>query len=180
MERRSEFADGDYGERMDREGSGSVDSRNAERRRVRFDSLAQMRAELDRIAAAECAGRLRRTGSWTAGQVMGHLATWLEFNWSPNPLRPPWAVRIGARLAKRRFLRAAMPAGIRIPKVPGGTLGTEPMDFETGLARLVRAVERLEREEPTQRSPLFGRLSRAEAEQMALRHAELHLGFLHP
>src|SRR5207244_91073 len=54
----------------------------ADRRVLRFDSLDQMLAEVDRLVDAERIGRLKRLGNWTLGQTLGHLATWMEFGYT--------------------------------------------------------------------------------------------------
>ncbi len=161
-------------------GTHGVNTSRADRRRLRFNSLAELRAEVERVAAADRAGALRRTGNWTTGQVFGHLTTWMEFAWTPNPLKPPWLVRFIAARQKNKHLNKAMRPGARIPGVEGGTLGTKPTAMDEGLANLRDAIDRLEREAPTCPSPLFGMLTREEAIKLNLRHAELHLSFLHP
>ncbi len=151
-----------------------------DRRKLRFNTLADLRAEVERIASAERAGTLRRSGNWTAGQVFGHLATWMGFAFSPCPLKPPWFVKLIVGRRKARYLNEGMPTGVKIPRVEGGTLGTEPLSLDDGLLRLRSAIDRLEREQPTCPSPVFGPLTQEEAIKLNLRHAELHLGFLHP
>jgi hypothetical protein len=69
---------------------------------------------------------------------------------------------------------------VRIPRVPGGTLATEPMSLEEGLARFRRVIERVKSEPPTAPSPALGPLTHEEAIALSLRHAELHLGFFVP
>ncbi len=151
-----------------------------DRRTLRLNSLDDLRAEIDRIAASERAGALKRSGNWTAGQTFGHLATWMNFAWSPCPIKAPWFVRLIVGRRKDKYLNKAMPAGVRIPRVPGGTVGTEPRKLDEALADLKTAIHRLEREAPTCPSPVFGLLTREEAIKLNLRHAELHLSYLHP
>lgn len=151
-----------------------------DRRRLRFNSIADLRADLDRIEKAERAGTLRRTGNWTVGQILGHLASWAEFSYTGHSLRPPWFVRFFARRRKGKYLDGGLPAGVIIPRVPGGTLGTEDVGLETGLKRLRAVLDRLEREAPTIPNALFGPLTHQEWIKLNLRHAELHLSFLHP
>lgn len=161
--------------------SGPVDTgKVADRRKLRFSSLADLRAEVDRIAASERAGTLRRAGNWTAGQTIGHLATWMSFCWTPCPLKPPWFVRLIVGRMKNRYLNVGMRPGVRIPRVEGGTVGTKPMKLDEAVADYKAAIDRLERENPACPSPLFGMLTRDEATRLNLRHAELHLSFLHP
>jgi hypothetical protein len=152
----------------------------ADRRRLRFDTPAQLLADVDRIAASERAGRLRRTGNWTAGQTLGHLATWINYGYDGYPIKPPWIVKMILRGMKGRFMRGPMPAGKRIPKVEGGTLGVEPRTLDEGLAGFRAAWQRLQKSAPDKPNIIFGPLRHEEWIAMHLRHAELHLGFLHP
>ena len=153
-----------------------------DRRRLRFASLDDVIADVERIVAADRAGNLRRTGNWTAGQCFGHLAAWMTFAYEGFPMRrPPWFIRWLIRRKKAKYLHEGMPAGVRIPGVKGGTAATEPLSIEEGAARLRRAIQRLKSNEPEKfESPAFGPLSHEERVALNLRHAELHLSFLHP
>jgi hypothetical protein len=152
----------------------------AGRRLLRFESIDQMLAEVDRLAEAERAGRLRRLGNWTPGQVFGHLAAWAEYSYTGVPLRVPFFIKWLVRLRRRKFLDGPMRAGGKIPGVAGGTLATESIPLEEALGRLRRVMERLKVEPPAAPNQLFGPLTHAEWIALNLRHAELHLGFLIP
>jgi hypothetical protein len=153
-------------------------SKVANRRILRFDTIDQVLAEADRLAAAERAGQLKRLGNWTLGQALGHLAVWAEFGYEGNPpLKVPFFIRWILKLQKKKFLRGPMPAGVKIPKVEGGTFGTEPMSLDEALPRLRRVMERLKIEPPPIPSLALGKLTHEEAIAINLRHAELHLGF---
>lgn len=163
--------------------AGSVQSRHVEGfRTLRFSSLADVKREADRIAEAERAGRLVRRGNWTAGQTFNHIATWINFalDGYPKQLRPPWLIKVLMRMQKKRFLRGPMPRGVRIPGVEGGTLGTEDVPLEEGLAKLHAALDRLERTPPQGPNPVFGMMTHEEWKTANIRHAELHLGYLDP
>lgn len=152
----------------------------ADRRLLKFESLDQALAEVDRLAQAERAGRLKRLGNWTLGQTFGHLAAWAEFAYTPAPLKPPFFIRWILRLRKHSFLYKPMRPGVKIPGVPGGTLATDPMSLEAGFQRLRAALERLKTDPPTAPSQALGPLTHQEAIALNLRHAELHLGFHRP
>jgi hypothetical protein len=152
----------------------------AGRRALRFESIDQVMAEVDRLAEAERAGRLRRLGNWTLGQTLGHLATWVEYGYTGAPLKVPFFIRWFLRLRKRKVLYGPMRAGVRIPGVEGGTLATEPVPLEDALGRMRRAMGRLQSEAPTAPNVIFGPLQHEEWVALHLRHAELHLGFLIP
>jgi hypothetical protein len=155
-----------------------VDTRSVQRRALGFRTLDDLEAELSRIEAAERSGDLRTLGNWTPGQIFGHLATWVGFTYEGNPLRPPLLIRMVLRGRKGRYIGEGMPAGVRIPRVPGGTLGTDPLPFDEGLVRYRTRLEQLRREPPTRPNVIFGAMTHEEWIGLHLRHAELHLGFL--
>ena len=136
----------------------------AGRRQLRFESLDEMMAEVDRLAEAERAGRLRR----------------MEYAYTGAPIRAPFFVRWIVNLRRQKYLYGPMRPGMKIPRVEGGTLATDPMTLEDGLARLRKVVARLKAEPPTAPSPVFGPMTQREAIAINLRHAELHLGFFVP
>jgi hypothetical protein len=150
------------------------------RRRLHFSTISEALAEVDRLVEAERDGHLTRAGNWTLGQTLGHLATWAEYAFEPCPLKPPFFVRWFMRLQKNRMLYKPMSPNIRIPRVSGGTLGTDPLPLDQSLPRFRRAFERLASESPTQPSSILGKLTQAECVALNLRHGELHLGYFVP
>jgi hypothetical protein len=152
----------------------------AERRALRFESVDQVLAEVERLAEAERAGRLRRLGNWTLGQALGHLASWAEYSYTGAPLKAPFFVKWFLRLRKQKFLYGPMRAGVRIPRVEGGTLATEPVPLDEALERMRRVLGRLKTEAPTAPNVIFGPLTHDEWLALHCRHAELHLGFFVP
>lgn len=165
--------------------SGPVDTgRVKDRRQLRFADSAALWADIDRIVESERTGTLRRTGNWTVGQCLGHLARWAEMPYDgyPPELSPPWWLKPLMQMFKGRVLgpKAAMWAGIRIPGVEGGTVGTEPMETHAAIARLRKAWARLEAAHPGIPNPLFGELTHQQWIRLNLGHAELHLSFFHP
>jgi hypothetical protein len=83
-------------------------------------------------------------------------------------------------LFKNRFLNRGFPTGARIPGVPGGTFGVDPMESDHGLAEMRTAFERLAQQAPAVPNPIFGPLSHEDWVKLNLRHAELHHSFFHP
>src|SRR3954464_13858946 len=138
----------------------------SQRRILRFESIDDCLDEANRLAPSHRRGQCKQLGNWTLGQTFGHLAAWAEFSFTPCPIRAPWFVRFVMGFQKNKFLHSAMKPGIRIPRVDGGTLATEPMEMEEGLKRFIQAFERLKRQTPTCPSPVFGLLTRLEAQAM--------------
>lgn len=154
-----------------------------DRRSLRFNSTADYRLDIDRLEAAHKAGTLRASGNWTPGQAFAHLAAFIDFAYDgyPPELRPPPRLfRFIFGLAKKKYFHGRLPVGIRIPGVKNGTVGADLVAINEGLTRLKRALSRLESSAPTVPNPVFGRLSHEDWTALHLRHAELHLSFLHP
>jgi hypothetical protein len=160
---------------------GAVATKKVTGRRIlRFESVDQVLADVDRLVEAERAGRLRRLGNWTLAQVLHHLAAWTEYGYTGSPLKPPFFIRWILRLRKQSFLYRPMRAGVRIPGVEGGTLATEEVPLEQALTHFRQISERLKAEAPTAPNPIFGKLTHEESIAIYERHAELHLGFMIP
>ena len=151
-------------------------------RPLHFNTIDDLLVEIDRIVAAERSGTLRWCGNWTPGQVFGHLATWINYGYVGFPRRatPPWFIRPILRMKVKKYLRDGMPRGIKIPGIKEGTFGTEPLTTQEGAQRLEAALMRLKNREPVRHySPAFGEMPHEQHIAFQLRHAELHLGYLH-
>lgn len=150
-------------------------------RSLKFNSLDEAVAEAERLAQAEREGRLQRTGNWTLGQALGHLAYWMNLpydGYPPELSKPPAVLKFIARAFKKRLLSGKLPRGARIPKAPGGTYGIDVLPTDEGLQRFRKAVARLKAAAPTIPNPVFGALSHEEWKQLHTGHAALHLGYL--
>lgn len=149
-------------------------------RTLRFESLDDLQAEVRRIREAAERGELQTHGNWTAGQILAHLAAWIDYGWDGFPIgKPMWLVRwiLSKQLAK--MLDKGMPRGVRIPGVQGGTTGAVEMPLAEAADRYERALHRLQAGEVAKYdSPAFGPMSEADRIRLHLRHAELHLGYL--
>jgi hypothetical protein len=160
-----------------------INTAKAERRKLKFSTLDEILVEAEGIAAAERAGRLRRTGNWTTGQTFSHLAAFMNYafdGYPPELSNPPWFIKVLLRFRKKAMLRDGLPAGVRIPGLKAGTVGVDNISTDEGLARLRREIQRLNIEAPSKPNPIFGPMPHEQWKTLHLRHAELHLGFLHP
>jgi len=157
-----------------------IDTRQVPRRTLRLSSIDDLLAELDQIEQAAQAGTLRAIGNWTPGQILGHLAAWIEYGWTGYPMKaPPWPISWLLRRTLRRTLRDGLKSGVKIPGIAGGTTGTEALETDVALERLRAALQRLQAGEPVRyESPAFGPMSQEDRVALQLRHAELHLSYL--
>jgi hypothetical protein len=154
----------------------------SDRRKLRFESLDEAVRDAEALVVAERRGTLRGTGNWQLGQTLGHLAYWAScpFDGYPDLPRPPWFVRLLMPLMRKSFLNERMPTGVVLRGVPGGTFGIDAMSPEEGLAKMRAAFDRMAKVAPTRENPIFVNMTHEDWIKLNLRHAELHLSFLHP
>lgn len=151
--------------------------RVAERRKLRFESLDDIDADVDRLAAAS---EIRALGNWSSGQVLQHLATTMNNSIDGFPFAVPFPVRVLLRLfMKRRFLTQPMPPGFKLPARAGSMLPPET-NWDGGLANFRLAIDRVKQETRRCPHPAFGPMTIDEWNQTHCRHSELHLSFLLP
>jgi hypothetical protein len=156
-----------------------INTKSAARRKLRFESVDDLFAELDRIEDADQQGTLTTNGNWTAGQILSHLTAWIEYGYDGFPIsRPPFPVRWLLQWMLPGMLRDGMRAGVKIPGVKGGTTGAVEVPTGEALLRYRAAVSRMQSEPAKYASPAFGPLSEPDRIRLQLRHAELHLSFL--
>ena len=161
--------------------SDQIDTRTAaNHRRLRFESIDEVLAEIDRIVQADEDGHLQTAGNWTAGQIMAHIAAWIEYGYEGFPLEPPpWFIRWILRWQLKKYLRDGFPTGVRIPRIENGTVGMDEMPTREAADRLKSAFQRLDNGDPANfHSPAFGEMKQEDRIRLNLRHAELHLGFV--
>lgn len=153
------------------------------RRSLRFETVEAMVRDARACAVART---LTRRGNWTIGQALNHIAAWIDYPFVgyPAELVIPEEMKAQARDAKGRIMSAAMHPGDRIPRLAAGTLATEVVPTEIGVARFEAAAKRLASGGPGDPLPVpdpaFGVVTRGEWTAMSLRHAELHLSFFVP
>ena len=108
------------------------------------------------LAAADTAGKLHCCGNWTFGQILNHLATWVDYSFDGVPMRIPLFVKWMLRPMKRRFLTKPMKPGSRIPKLEGGTLATGVVPTAEALTHFYKSFDRLTKSPPAIPHMLFG------------------------
>jgi len=160
-----------------------VDTKSAERRDIRYETIDDLKADLDAIERAHKAGTLTTTGNWTPGQIFQHCANLWQCALDGFPDNGSWILRVLVRAA---FLKKILssdkppPAGFKIPKQAGYLAPDDEVKFEEGLRILRTQVNRVaERGEKfTHPSPLLGKLTHEQWTTVQLGHCRLHLSFL--
>jgi hypothetical protein len=155
-----------------------IDLKKVSIRPLTFRTLDDALAEIERVAAADKAGKVNRLGNWEVGQILGHLAHWIQWSFDGSPIRPPWFLRLLGPMMKNKILSGKPIQGMRLPGAPEGTYGTEKLSLDEGLRRCREQFARLKSGPPAIPNAVFGRMTHEEWIKLHLRHAEGHLGYL--
>ena len=146
-----------------------------DRRELRFESLDEVLADAERLAAAE---NVKLLGNWSLGQIFKHLAIALNSSIDGVPFKASWFMRRMAGMMKNKFLNKSMPAGFKMnAKMASHFSPSDSLTTDEGIEALRTAVKRMQEE--SQRVPhvVFGKMTDEEWTKLHLRHAELHLSF---
>ncbi len=160
-----------------------VNTKTAERRELRYQSLDDLLRDLDAIESSHSAGTLRTTGNWTTGQIAQHCAILMRCAIDGFPTTAPWLVRVivTALFKKKALSGAPAPPGFKIPKQAGFLTPDDDVTFEQGVGELREVVGRIKAGERfTHPSPVFGRLSHEEWTTLQLGHTAMHMSFVWP
>jgi|SRR4051794_2061550 hypothetical protein len=149
-----------------------------ERRKLRFTSIDDIAAEVERLARCR---EIKTLGNWSSGQVLQHLAMTMQNSIDGFPSFVPAPIRLFLRLfMKRRILTTPMSAGFKLPANAAEHMLPKPTEWDAAVANFRREMQRLKTQPQRMPHPAFGPLTSAEWEQLHCRHSELHLGFLMP
>ena len=70
--------------------SSEIDTRRLQNfRKLRFVSIDECLAEIQRIVDADAQGTLKAIGNWTPSQNLTHVAAWIEYAYTGFPIKPP-------------------------------------------------------------------------------------------
>ena len=145
------------------------------RRRLHYESLG------DFLVDAQCraTGTSHALGNWTLAQIFDHLSRSLRVAVEGTDARFPWPARFVLRFVRKRIMSRPMKPGFRVPKNLEAVLRPgEGLTTGESLQNLREAVSRFQSAPELTRHPAFGKLTRDEWHQLALRHAELHMSFV--
>jgi hypothetical protein len=158
----------------------AVDVRRVtERRKVHFSNVDELLADAERLVKLEGEGKVQPLGNMSLGQALGHLALWMHASIDGIPMDAPPLLKLGARMFKKSILSKPIPAGFKLPPDAEAKLvPSAAMTATDGFNKLSAAVARLLRDHRREPSPMLGTLTVDEWDQLHLRHAELHLGFM--
>jgi hypothetical protein len=146
-------------------------------------TVEDLLAEIERVAVAEAAGRVRPLGNWSPAQVVWHISRLMELSFDGFSWRyrrgPTWLTRLIRFLSWRWLIQLAFAPGFQNPPEAAALEPPPAVSMEEAVADLRRQVERIRRgERMTQAAGVEGPYSHEQWLYIHLRHAELHLSFL--
>lgn len=153
------------------------------RRELEFDSLDDAVSEAKRLLAD---GYLP-AGNWNLAQVLGHCSDWLSFPMDGYP-RAALPIRVMLWMMKISFgksLRAKILKTRQMksggPTMPATVKKVDELADAAAVGQFAKQVERFKRfQGPLHASPLFGKMSRQEMQELQIIHLQHHLSFLVP
>jgi hypothetical protein len=164
--------------------AASIDTRHiAARRPVHLKTMDELLLEVDRLAAAAAAGKVRQLGNWSPAQVFWHIGRLVELSFDGFPFRyrrgPAWIIRLLRLLAWRWLIALAFRPGFNNPP-EAATLEPDPsISLDVAAVYLKHQVARiLNGERMTQECSVEGPYTHEQWVYIHLRHTELHLSFL--
>lgn len=151
----------------------------SERRELNFQNLDEVLAEVDQLAS----GEVRTSGNHSFGQILNHLA--LSQDVSTGRVEAPRAsffMRLMMPLIKRTvFSPKPLKPGIKLPAAGEKFFWPDKeFDVQSALQYLRESIEYYKANGPAEKHQFFGKVTKEQDLQLNLRHAALHLSFVHP
>ncbi len=145
-------------------------------RTLRFQTLDDLAREARAIAADPDA---RCRGTWTPAQNLWHVGRVVLASVEGFPAGPPLLLKLIGPLLKNRVTTRPFNPGIKLPsKMAEHFVAPADTTMEQALEMVESSVTRQQSEGFIPASPLFGKLSAKQWEQLHCRHAEMHFGLI--
>ncbi|MHC4102643.1 MAG: DUF1569 domain-containing protein [Planctomycetota bacterium] len=153
-------------------------SKVTDRRELQFSSMPDILEDVAYLASGDPP---RTTGNWSGGQIVQHVAMLINLSIDGFPApRLALPMRILGRLVRKRALVNSMSAGIRFPRKWAFLAPDGAITWEDAVEYMNETMSRLGTDRMTAPSPILGKLSHEQWEQLHCRHAEMHFSFMHP
>lgn len=159
----------------------AVNTKESPHRELRFATIDELKAEIDRVESAVEVDAAQANGNWSVGQICQHVGKFVMFSIDGFDGKAPWIVRVVAQLLfkKQALGPKPMPRGIQLPKQAASMLPEPEIAAGDGIAFLRAQLARIDAgERMTQPSPIFGSMTHDQWMHVHLKHAAGHLGFV--
>jgi len=146
-------------------------------RKLTFSNLDEALAEAERLAAADHF----TTGHHSFAQILNHLALANDMvTGRVIPPKMPLLVRLVMPFIRSKILNGPVKPGFKLPKKSESFFWpNRSLNVQDALASFRQSVDHYKKNGPLPVHPVFGKATREQIDQMNLRHAAMHLGFVH-
>lgn len=146
-------------------------------RKLSFSNLDEALAEAERLAAADHF----TTGHHGFAQILNHLAVANDMvTGKVIPPKLPFLLRLLMPLVRSKILNRPIKPGFKLPKKSESFFWpNRSLTVDEALAAFRQSVERYQQKGPLPVHPIFGKATREQIDLITLRHAAMHLGFVH-
>lgn len=148
------------------------------RRELRFQTLDDARAELDRLEK----GPVETTGNWSYFQILAHCAKAINASMRGFSTKKSWFLRrlVGPLALRKVFKQGFIPAGA-VSSAKGVSVQRVEGDEKAILAELKKLINEFEGYNgPLAEHPFFGKLNKKQWTRLAVMHLANHLGYAKP
>ena len=149
-----------------------------ERRELKFSSLDEVVAEVERLAN----GEVHTTGNHSFPEIVRHLALTHDMvTGKVEGPTPPWYLKLIVGLFKSRILSdKPLSPGIKLPaNAESFFWPSSEVSLDDAIVHLKESVANYTANGALPKHPMFGTVSAEQNLSMNLRHAALHLSFVH-
>jgi hypothetical protein len=154
-----------------------VDVKNvAERRQIRYATIDDMLADVEKLAASPTT---RTLGNWPLEQLLMHLAGAMNGSIDGIRAKAPWWIRLVGKFIKGRILKNGTSPGFNLPREVESKFFPSA-SREDAFDAFRKAVGRIRSESMTSPHPVFGPMTTDEWTKLHLHHAAMHLSFAVP
>ncbi len=149
-----------------------------DRRELHFSSMGDILDDVEYLAAGDPP---RTAGNWTSAQIVAHVGRVIDYSIEgfPTP-KAALPLRFVCWLLRRIVLTRPMQPGVKLPRNFAALIPDHGTTWEDAVDGFRAVYTKLATRRMTHPSPVFGRMSHEQWEQLHCRHAEMHFSFMHP
>lgn len=145
-------------------------------RELKFSTFDDILAEAKRIAAQP---GVSSRGSWTPAQNVWHVGRVVLASVEGFPADVPFIFKLVGPLLRNRFTKRAFNPGIKVPaKLAAHFVADSSVTADQAVELFEQAVAKRQAQGYIPASPLFGKMTEQQWEQLHCRHAEMHFGLI--
>ena len=152
---------------------------NNERRDLNFSNWDEVEADIQRLAG----GQTRIIGNHSFPAIVRHLAIANEMVVGDVvPPKLPWYMRMMMPLMRGSIFNSPVKPGFKLPtdQMQAFFWPSKEISAADAIERFKASVARYEEKGPLPAHPIFGKATSDQIRTLTLRHAAMHLSFVHP